>query len=152
MSSAWTDFYPRSPRGERPAALVGTHVDVGISIHAPREGSDPARAEKIILHARFLSTLPARGATKAGVEGVDGIVISIHAPREGSDAISANAFVQNGISIHAPREGSDTNGTDVFELKVISIHAPREGSDEHDSIKCPIQDDFYPRSPRGERP
>ena len=32
-------FYPRSPRGERPAALAPAGR-YGISIHAPREGSD----------------------------------------------------------------------------------------------------------------
>ena len=34
----------------------------------------------------FLSTLPARGATAAGVGFVLDKLISIHAPREGSDS------------------------------------------------------------------
>ena len=39
-TSAWLNFYPRSPQGERrdhPSAAV--HAGI-ISIHAPREGSD----------------------------------------------------------------------------------------------------------------
>ena len=40
--AAW-DFYPRSPRGERPYDLVTSAWEEGISIHAPREGSDFGR-------------------------------------------------------------------------------------------------------------
>ena len=58
------------------------------------------------------------------------------------------------ISIHAPREGSDGC---VFLLGAliceISIHAPREGSDPAAAIAAAGElKDFYPRSPRGERP
>ena len=35
-----SNFYPRSPRGERLALVVEAAVGGGISIHAPREGSD----------------------------------------------------------------------------------------------------------------
>ena len=60
------DFYPRSPRGERPGQDAEL-VDVGL----------------------FLSTLPARGATRADGGTERGAAISIHAPREGSDVLSA---------------------------------------------------------------
>ena len=56
-------FYPRSPRGERPAALPTELRRHEISIHAPREGSD-------------LLLLPQKSSS---------FFISIHAPREGSD-------------------------------------------------------------------
>ena len=103
--------------------------------------------------ARFLSTLPARGATSNGRhyhpqqrisihaprEGSDRTVtsnfarptkISIHAPREGSDGLSCRAFLLSMlISIHAPREGSDNDRFSTRFKGVISIHAPREGSD-----------------------
>ena len=57
--------------------------------------------------------------------------ISIHAPREGSDGVSPGVKLHLGISIHAPREGSD--------------HPPAGRPHEEGR-------DFYPRSPRGERP
>ena len=79
-------FNPRSPHGERLryVALVGTrrtfqstlpargatvHVvdfplDIGISIHAPRTGSDVFLRLQAFVGLRFQSTLPARGATK----------------------------------------------------------------------------------------
>ena len=58
------DFYPRSPRGERPIAVPCMDLVRVISIHAPREGSDQ---KPIMAHSsglKFLSTLPARGATE----------------------------------------------------------------------------------------
>ena len=58
---------------------------VAVSIHAPREGSDPA-ADKLILRER----------------------VSIHAPREGSDFEHIlGGLLISIVSIHAPREGSD---------------------------------------------
>ena len=65
MVKFWSslNFYPRSPRGERLVDRLhhGTQV------------------------SRFLSTLPARGAT-VEISGYGLIFnISIHAPREGSD-------------------------------------------------------------------
>ena len=123
-------FYPRSPRGER---LVSNLKAAG--------------------RAEFLSTLPARGATKdAELYEYLGI-ISIHAPREGSDGRQCRpARPGKRISIHAPREGSDGLLMDYYTLAdlflstlpargatlaavpalmlaTISIHAPREGSD-----------------------
>ena len=63
----------------------------GISIHAPREGSDTAWQENNALSE-----------------------ISIHAPREGSDDIKKGDKVVLVISIHAPREGSD-----IRELMIV---------------------------------
>ena len=86
-----------------------------ISIHAPREGSDPDREQ--------------RDADQ---------VISIHAPREGSDKNPLSLAAWSAISIHAPREGSDPKGPHKTKHKGISIHAPREGSDfsSLDTLLC----------------
>ena len=124
------NFYPRSPRGERPGAGVLGFGQGFISIHAPREGSDPRacccaagqkyfyprspRGERLLAAVPasttplFLSTLPARGAT--------------------------------------PVRGPERRMTH------ISIHAPREGSDPTTRTRPPGCLHFYPRSPRGERP
>ena len=100
------DFYPRSPRGERRVFTT--------SFAAPD---------------RFLSTLPARGATKGG-------------PR---------LYRYRQISIHAPREGSDWQRMKIERRQHISIHAPREGSDRPTAGRTSRATYFYPRSPRGER-
>ena len=144
-------FNPRSPRGERlrDASERKKHVEFqstlpawgatgpadgnghrpGISIHAPRVGSDTrsmsSRAVDIFQSTlpawgatdtlmspkrtrSFQSTLPAWGATGIGIAAFRDFAISIHAPRVGSD-ISFFFFClpPEGISIHAPRVGSD---------------------------------------------
>ena len=57
----------------------------GISIHAPREGSDGSSTVASPLSLLFQSTLPVRGATARPAAFVAVRIISIHAPREGSD-------------------------------------------------------------------
>ena len=102
-------FYPRSPRGERllygrlagptPFEFLSTLPArgatlskssgcgiMGISIHAPREGSDCWMSLLCSRIALFLSTLPARGATAVIAINKARQAISIHAPREGSDS------------------------------------------------------------------
>ena len=104
------------------------------------------------------------------------INISIHAPREGSDCFILRELQKINISIHAPREGSDETSSKQISQTAqflstlpargatpageyappgagISIHAPREGSDRPGRKQAPNQNrNFYPRSPRGERP
>ena len=80
-----------------------------ISIHAPREGSDPFAPAHRLHPAQFQSTLPVRGATDRHDRRRHYIPISIHAPREGSDAgEQVTKTPEQMISIHAPREGSDS--------------------------------------------
>ena len=105
-------------------------IEITISIHAPREGSD--------------SCSVIRAATARS--------ISIHAPREGSDLYIMAFDRMLEISIHAPREGSDWRMPSRPEkTQKISIHAPREGSDVYEYVRNCISENFYPRSPRGER-
>ena len=124
-------FYPRSPRGERLRRALYVEPFHNISIHAPREGSDAGKP-------------PDCDST---------ILISIHAPREGSDfarlffGLSFSSFLST-----LPARGA----TDPESLRPrsywISIHAPREGSDAYPFIRGYTGSHFYPRSPRGERP
>ena len=124
---------------------------LGISIHAPRAGSDNVafknaantvnfnprspcgeRRQKRNLSAAlkvFQSTLPVRGATTNFGGFRDKINISIHAPRAGSDFFLTSSNCSLSISIHAPRAGSD-------KLKDGIIDA---------------SENFNPRSPCGER-
>ena len=144
-------FYPRSPRGERPAS----------GLHRPD-------------FVEFLSTLPARGATTCWTTSTRHSIISIHAPREGSDSPGRPAHGPPGdfyprsprgerrdqhmiaarkqyFYPRSPRGERRTDGqyyaitaeflstlpargatiwrTQVERRLNISIHAPREGSD-----------------------
>ena len=102
-----------------------------ISIHAPREGSDWARP------TTMTSTSP----------------ISIHAPREGSDARKGPGSVEYSIFLSTlPARGATASQFFGFDVNQISIHAPREGSDSRLCRQPRRRQNFYPRSPRGERP
>ena len=82
-----THFYPRPPRGGRPAQNVVVCCLNRISIHALREEGDAASARFRSAMTVFLSTPSARRATP-GRSGCNGdIKISIHALREEGDAL-----------------------------------------------------------------
>ena len=170
-----SNFYPRSPRGERqipPAFQIALFIFLST---LPARGAT-SKSSSFWAGILFLSTLPARGATWLG-RAINGeVLISIHAPREGSDHGmppappcratflstlpargathgAAAAVQQDGQFLSTlPARGATVPGHADLKLKGISIHAPREGSD-FDEVKASMDAaaDFYPRSPRGER-
>ena len=147
-------FDPRSPRGERPSGVLLQHGTGGISIHAPREGSDPTWCQTApVKISGFLSTLPARGATRRFRPGRrDASNFYPRSPRGERQAYGYQAQAKYKISIHAPREGSDASHDSADQAgSMISIHAPREGSDAASLSALRMRLNFYPRSPRGER-
>ena len=79
---------------------------------------------------RFLSTLPARGATYPSRLHPPEAPISIHAPREGSDALPE---------------------TCTLSWAYFYPRSPRGERPKNANILLLLQN-FYPRSPRGERP
>ena len=122
-------FYPRSPRGER--------------LQAPLRGHS---------HSPFLSTLPARGATRTAEDQQPLQVISIHAPREGSDR-STFASVLN-MRYFYPRSPRGERQAIKTASRVINNFYPRSPRGERLYLFVLIylvSIYFYPRSPRGER-
>ena len=78
----------------------------------------------------FLSTLPARGATRARTMSPScRIYFYPRSPRGERRTVAQTVMTGIWISIHAPREGSDPAEAGVCLCTPISIHAPREGSD-----------------------
>ena len=101
------NFYPRSPRGERQAPGF-----------------------LLVFYFLFLSTLPARGATKRPLKSPRGNMnFYPRSPRGERLWSTYRPLLIGHISIHAPREGSDLMGQNDKTFWAISIHAPREGSD-----------------------
>ena len=110
-------------------ARHGQVAKQGISIHAPRTGSDSTTLQKIKTPLTFQSTLPARGATTAQ---------------------RAN-HCRFSISIHAPRTGSDTS---TGKRSTISLNFnPRSPHGERRYLRAHggCARNFNPRSPHGER-
>ena len=144
-------FYPRPPRGGRPAA--------------PPESS---------ISSRFLSTPSARRATFFAVLKGHRKLISIHALREEGDlhirrrnAGLADFYPRpprggrldlrraqvhpEAISIHALREEGDLDLSSFSTISIISIHALREEGDTRVYFIAQRPANFYPRPPRGGR-
>ena len=104
--------------------------DVGaISIHALREEGDAG----------------------CGGELAVNVNISIHALREEGDGSEIVFTTDNDISIHALREEGDLLLLFAFCVIMISIHALREEGDIVHVVAQRVEDDFYPRPPRGGR-
>ena len=168
-------FNPRSPHGERRAALRVLRVIRRISIHAPRTGSDGHSFLFARLKYLFQSTLPARGATSSCSGRVPVLIYfnprSPHGERPGATSpdTTTGRFQSTLPARGATRRcspGADTSddfnprsphgerladvGVTLFPAP-ISIHAPRTGSDFSTTIVPSSWVYFNPRSPHGER-
>ena len=147
------DFYPRSPRGERLQLFHNAH---GVSPYFyPRSPRGERRPSRIIWPSGSLYFYPRspRGERPAHLAvAVAESVISIHAPREGSDGAAAGCKEGRLISIHAPREGSDgcALGVEFGGLSFLST-LPARGATSSGQHHLDRRQNFYPRSPRGER-
>ena len=122
-------FNPRSPQGERlipsrtrtgieifqstlPAGGATRSVrrqpqDRGISIHAPRRGSDTINSLRQAFQVQFQSTLPAGGATPAPIKAPPNFEFQSTLPAGGATSSRIARLLVYCISIHAPRRGSD---------------------------------------------
>ena len=128
--AAHCNFYPRSPCGERQSIGTLRTVSVKISIHALLAESDRAPPYNLMIHQGFLSTLSLRRAT--------GWTLNINGPMA--------------ISIHALLAESDGRFRAIQHSQInISIHALLAESDNSRTNHIKRHEDFYPRSPCGER-
>ena len=152
LTAPWRNFNPRSPHGERRGDFLEDEAAEGISIHAPRTGSDgrcgvPPRNRQISIHA------PRTGSDEKPPAAHQPPEISIHAPRTGSDGSPENKRKRrtayfNPRSPHGerrtvcpranckiafqstlPARGATSRNRPRLFYPFISIHAPRTGSD-----------------------
>ena len=169
-------FYPRPPRGGRPAVIIALFVLRLISIHALREeGDTPVHrllpSSFISIHALReegdISTLqrseapkyyfyprpPRGGRPWKDLRGFRKNDISIHALREEGDAAATLTTVHDRYFYPRPPRGGRLDLIPAFTGRiVISIHALREEGDlgALEGVYGREQD-FYPRPPRGGR-
>ena len=101
---------------------------------------------------RFLSTLPARGATPRQLHRRGCAGISIHAPREGSDA-RASKQPSSGPNFYprSPRGERLLPARTPIRLVIFLSTLPARGATHVVISALAADQDFYPRSPRGER-
>ena len=147
-----------------------------ISIHAPRGGSDcPGLCQYLRNPGDFYPRSPWGGATDTVLEAKDnGNGISIHAPRGGSDLCCLlNTWMVSHFyprspwgerrgkrcRINIPRRflstlpvGGATGGYNIlFQFNGFLSTLPVGGATVRKVDILPIKEDFYPRSPWGER-
>ena len=145
-----TYFYPRSPCGERHFAGSAWVPEFPISIHALLAESDPIcrrgfRIKNISIHALLAES----DRNFAG--DPPPIRISIHALLAESDSFNSKLDTILDISIHALLAESDPSMTVLHCKTPISIHALLAESDAGGNSMLTLIQNFYPRSPCGER-
>ena len=105
--SLW-NFYPRPPRGGRPATTSLTSTHKGISIHALREEGDAFQKLLLVFDCLFLSTPSARRATPTAARPIrHPPYFYPRPPRGGRPAAGLTITASTKISIHALREEGD---------------------------------------------
>ena len=146
-----SDFYPRSPCGERPRNGLAMRWNTCISIHALLAESDDKNECTSLAPKPFLSTLSLRRATGRRRSGLfehrDFYPRSPCGERRGAVYLRAGRE----ISIHALLAESDYYPKTTVLPFMISIHALLAESDRCRMACGSIPANFYPRSPCGER-
>ena len=148
-----TQFQSTLPARGATASWLSASAHYGISIHAPRTGSDDTVPHKATKTSEFQSTLPARGAT--GLMNPDGTIArnfnprSPHGERPPAASLLRLLVDFNPRSPHGERPGLQVSRHRRCD---ISIHAPRTGSDKLFRATRFSRCNFNPRSPHGERP
>ena len=109
--SIYSDFNPRSPRGERP--LTSWHC---------------------VRRLAFQSTLPAWGATLSRMKQAQQQILQSTLPARGATpSFFLFRYSISHFNPRSPRGERPSEHTDEYKQLMISIHAPREGSDGKDA-------------------
>ena len=147
------DISIHAPREGSDLNHVLSEIQGAISIHAPREGSDRETTRTTARRRYFYPRSP-RGERQDGLFLCRTLrTISIHAPREGSDLSAWKSKGTEDISIHAPREGSDRPFALGCRQSITFLSTlPARGATAGAGRWLLLRRNFYPRSPRGERP
>ena len=124
-------FNPRSPHGERHSSAPANTSPPGISIHAPRTGSDVCDSVLNSVDSLFQSTLPARGATRCTFPESRSPGISIHAPRTGSDpAASQTRSIWANFNPRSPHGERRLKAGRQREMNTFQPTLPARGATE----------------------
>ena len=125
-----------------------------ISIHAPREGSDGLVNTYCENWKSFLSTLPARGATRTKIQivVVGGPHFYPRSPRGERHFVTETATVLFPFLSTLPARGATSRSAPLsgspYHFYPRSPRGERQWQGRHPCIPLAY---FYPRSPRGER-
>ena len=171
-----TDFNPRSPHGERRGKRLRGRRARGISIHAPRTGSDRDAVAHGWSHGHFNPRSPHGERPKvvrSGGDDVDFNPRSPHGERPGNGGRTHDQSHFNPRSPHGERLQRSPSGQLTAQLFQSTLPArgatpsaaavwrtvvpfqstlPARGATSSRRCRCSRGWDFNPRSPHGERP
>ena len=124
-------FYPRPPRGGRPATTSLTSTHKGISIHALREEGDAFQKLLLVFDCLFLSTPSARRATSSTKGSYTTPVTFLSTPSARRATPTAARPIRHPPYFYPrpPRGGRPAAGLTITASTKISIHALREEGD-----------------------
>ena len=132
-------FYPRPPRGGRPALPPGLSSPRYISIHALREEGDGAAVRVLALHSQFLSTPSARRATYSFAICLSSFAYFYPRPPRGGRRAAAKAEAKAAAFLSTPSARRATEWAKNLGIyQEISIHALREEGDSKNRDKISI--------------
>ena len=105
-----------------------------ISIHAPREGGDKAKAVNFGFVYDFNPRPPRGGRPREPTRGLSSMNFNPRPPRGGRRPriVKVESGLKN-FNPRPPRGGRLRNISGIFTANGISIHAPREGGDSKDA-------------------
>ena len=170
----WNHFYPRPPRGGRPAQNLARHTAKHISIHALREEGDASgrtvdQSERISIHAlreegdrccpawpwrnKNFYPRPPRGGRPTLTRTTPPLSRNFYPrpPRGGRlPILGYPAYFPLFLSTPSARRATVACAV-AFRQVRISIHALREEGDLTEVIEIIPITNFYPRPPRGGR-
>ena len=149
-----SDFYPRSPCGERPAERLFVIAQRAISIHALLAESDADADIAVHDGILFLSTLSLRRATLPAQMGGHRPMISIHALLAESDCPCWPPWQRACVFLSTLSLRRATGRAGRPPARLPDFY-PRSPCGERHRRRCccnPTTGYFYPRSPCGERP
>ena len=150
--TAANHFYPRPPRGGRPAGVRRAVVADVISIRALREEGDRPQAQ-VQSKADNFYPRPPRGGRPA-CASMSFITVSPFLSTPSARRATVRQSRLSGshqISIHALREEGDTSTRSMTTSTSYFYPRPPRGGRHRRSGKKTIQKHFYPRPPRGGR-
>ena len=146
------NFYPRPPRGGRPALGRYRPQANPISIHALREEGDDNNVHILHIACTFLSTPSARRATAESWSWTDSHGISIHALREEGDRVLATTTTRATKFLSTPSARRATYGLTKGYAKNKFLSTPSARRATSGATQGGYTNtDFYPRPPRGGR-
>ena len=109
-------FNPRSPHGERLFGAAHRLPHGGISIHAPRTGSDRCPCKRTTSRGNFNPRSPHGERPPRGTNEAAEWHFNPRSPHGERLSVSARCSQVYCISIHAPRTGSDNNILPISSL------------------------------------